>query len=166
MRSLLRQTLARLYRLLADAHWSDQYRRYRHRYDLHPTLRFNGRDINLAGAHAITVGRETYIGARSSLNSTGGPVRIGDGCAISHDVRVYTSTYVADADLREATVREGPVTIGDAVWIGFGALVAPNVTIGDNAVVGANSVVNHDVEPWTIVAGVPATVVRRKRRAP
>ena len=51
---------------------------------------------------------------------------------------------------------EVPITIGKNVWIGIASTVLPGVTIGDNSIVGANSVVTHDVPPNTIVAGSPA----------
>lgn len=54
-----------------------------------------------------------------------------------------------------------PVTIGNDVWIGGGAIVLPGVTIGDGAVVGAGAVVTKDVEPMVVKAGNPAKVVRR-----
>ena len=53
-----------------------------------------------------------------------------------------------------------PIHIGSNVWLGSGAMVMPGVTIGDHAVVGASSIVTHDVPPRCFVAGVPATVVR------
>ncbi len=59
------------------------------------------------------------------------------------------------------TELDRPVTVGDRVWIGNGALIMPGVTIGDNAVVGARSVVTKDVPPNTLVAGVPAKVIRQ-----
>ena len=54
-----------------------------------------------------------------------------------------------------------PVTIGNNVWVGFGACILPGVHIGDGAIVGARSVVTADVEPLTIVAGNPARLIRR-----
>ena len=54
-----------------------------------------------------------------------------------------------------------PVRIGDNVWIGFDVVILPGVTIGDGAVVGARSVVDSDVEPFTVVAGNPAQPLRR-----
>jgi acetyltransferase-like isoleucine patch superfamily enzyme len=54
-----------------------------------------------------------------------------------------------------------PVRIGRAAWIGFDSCILPGVTVGDGAIVGARSVVMHDVEPFTIVAGNPARLVRR-----
>ncbi len=54
------------------------------------------------------------------------------------------------------------MTIGHDVWIGHGAVVMPGVTVGTGAIIGAGAVVTKDVEPYTIVAGVPARVIRRR----
>ena len=59
---------------------------------------------------------------------------------------------------------DGPahaVHIGDNVWLGFDVVILPGVTIGEGAVVGARSVVDSDIEPFTVVAGNPARAVRR-----
>jgi acetyltransferase-like isoleucine patch superfamily enzyme len=57
-------------------------------------------------------------------------------------------------------VRVAPTRLGNNVWIGRGAIVVPGVTIGDHSVVGAGSVVTHDVPPLTLVAGNPARPIR------
>jgi hypothetical protein len=58
--------------------------------------------------------------------------------------------------------REHPVEVGHDVWIGHGATVLPGVTVGNGAVVGAGAVVTRDVEPYTVVAGVPAEPIDRR----
>jgi galactoside O-acetyltransferase len=58
-------------------------------------------------------------------------------------------------------VRSAPILIKDRVWIGFGATVLKGVTVGEGAIVAAHSVVTHDVEPYSVVAGNPARIVRR-----
>ena len=108
-------------------------------------------------------------------------VRVGDWCSIALDVEIMTggnhrtdwvSTYPfriqfglegAYGDGMPWT--KGDVTIGSDVWIGRGAKVLSGVTIGHGAVVAAYSVVTADVEPFAIVAGVPA-VVKRYRFEP
>lgn len=55
-----------------------------------------------------------------------------------------------------------PCRIGNDVWIGANVIICRNVTIGDGAVIGAGSVVTHDVEPYTIVAGVPARLLKKR----
>lgn len=54
-----------------------------------------------------------------------------------------------------------PITIGNNVWIGSNAVILSGVTIGDWAVVAAGAVVSKDVEPYTVVGGIPARVIRK-----
>ena len=146
---------------------ASHYNVLRRLYDIDPSFWFNGAGANLYGEGRIICGARSYIGAGTTIEAAPGrTVRIGEGCAISHAVRIYTQSRNADYDLREHHPVEGDVTIGDFVWIGAGVFITPGTTIGDQAVVGANSVVTHDVDPWTIVGGVPARAIRRKRHAP
>ncbi len=62
----------------------------------------------------------------------------------------------------EASKSRGDMVIGNDVWIGLDATIMPGVTIGDGAIIGAKSVVTHDVEPYTIVAGNPARMVKKR----
>src|SRR5439155_9686508 len=59
-----------------------------------------------------------------------------------------------------------PVTIGEGAWLGAGAIVLPGVRIGEGAVLGAGAVATRDVPDWTIAAGVPARVLRRRDDEP
>lgn len=89
-------------------------------------------------------------------------VRIGDNVLIGPNCTLITVTHALDADERNRGLMQGlPVTIGNDVWLAAGVTVLPGVTIGDGAVVGAGSVVTRDVEPGTVVAGVPARFIRR-----
>lgn len=74
------------------------------------------------------------------------PVTIGEGTAIGPAVQILAADHPRDPALRKRQVRFGrPVTIGANVWIGGGAIILPGVTIGDDAIVGAGSVVTRDV---------------------
>ena len=84
-------------------------------------------------------------------------VTIGDGTQIAPGVQILTADHPRDPATRRAGLEFGrPVRIGRNVWIGAGALILPGVTIGDDALVGAGSVVTRDVPAGVIVAGNPA----------
>ena len=108
---------------------------------------------------ALTIGRGCAIGARTHLYNLGG-LSIGDQTVISQDVYICGGTHDY-ADPTYPLVRK-KITIGSYVWIAAGAFICPGVTIGDGAVVGARAVVTHDVEPWTVVAGNPARMIKRR----
>jgi maltose O-acetyltransferase len=76
-------------------------------------------------------------------------------------VHVYAATHPVDAETRSRGLEYArPVTIGDDVWIGGAAVVLPGVTIGDRAVVGAGSIVTHDVPADVVAAGNPCRPLR------
>ena len=88
-------------------------------------------------------------------------IEIGDDLQMAPAVQLYTAYHPLDRDRRIAGWEAAkPIRIGNAVWIGGGAIVLPGVTIGDGAVIGAGSVVTRDVPADTVVAGNPARVVR------
>jgi maltose O-acetyltransferase len=89
------------------------------------------------------------------------PVRLGDHVLLGPAVQIYTATHPLDAAERRSGIEGAkPVTIGNDVWIGGGAIVLPGVSIGDRAVIGAGAVVTKDVPADAVVAGNPARVVR------
>jgi acetyltransferase-like isoleucine patch superfamily enzyme len=86
---------------------------------------------------------------------------IGARVSIAPRVTIVTSSHPNRSRIRDvAPVARGPVHIEDDVWIGAGAVILPGVRIGRGAVIGANAVVSHDVEPLAVVAGQPARLVR------
>ena len=88
-------------------------------------------------------------------------IRIGDDVLLAPNVQLYTASHPLDPQLRRAQKEFGlPITIGDNVWIGGGAIVLPGVSIGDNAVIGAGSIVTRDVPANVVVAGNPGRIVR------
>ena len=88
------------------------------------------------------------------------PVRIGSHTLFGPAVQIYTPMHPMDAALRRREEYGRPVTIGEDVWVGGGAIVLPGVTIGDRAVIGAGSVVTRDVPADVFAAGNPCRVVR------
>lgn len=89
-------------------------------------------------------------------------VTIGDHTLVGPGVHFYTVTHPLDPQLRQTGVEYArPISIGANVWIGGRAVILPGVTIGDNAVIAAGAVVREDVAANTMVAGVPARLVRQ-----
>lgn len=103
--------------------------------------------------------------------------KIGNFCSIASGVTImlggehrpdWVTTYPFNAILAEFhtitghPATKGDVNIGNDVWIGVNALIMSGVCIGDGAVIGANSVVARDVEPYSIVAGNPARLIRKR----
>ena len=136
-------------------------------------------------AGSVSIGDRTYIGTDTQIISRsrieiGSDVTMAWGITIydhnSHSldwrqrqrvVRHFFERY-GEADcfdtLDWSDVRAAPIVIRDRVWIGFGAVILKGVTIGEGAVIGACSVVAKDVEPYTVVAGNPAVLLRRLDR--
>ncbi|WP_415504961.1 sugar O-acetyltransferase [Acetobacter sp.] len=89
-------------------------------------------------------------------------VRIGHGTQIGPGVQIFAADHPREPDVRRKLLEFGrPVTIGENVWIGGGAIILPGITIGDDAIVGAGSVVTRDVAAGVTVAGNPARPLRR-----
>ncbi len=124
------------------------------------------------------IGEYTYGAPRVVFPE--GKLKIGNFCSISWNVTVYLggnhridriALYPFDphdgrwpeaAEIGEALTTRGDVTIGNDVWIGSDSIILSGVTIGDGAVIGAGSVVTRDVEPYAMVAGNPAEVIRKR----
>jgi maltose O-acetyltransferase len=88
------------------------------------------------------------------------PVSIGDDTQIGPAVQIYAADHPRDNEARRNGLQLGrPVTIGEQVWIGGGAIILPGVTVGNSAIVGAGAVVNADVPQGATVVGNPARVV-------
>lgn len=127
--------------------------------------------LNAAGIKGyIEIGECTHIDQFCVLYGQGG-LRIGSRCAIASGLIVYSQSnqYEANPEMNiiDQSVVYSPVSIGDDVWIGGGAIILPGVAIGNHAVIAAGAVVRRDVGDWAVVAGVPARVIadRRDRKA-
>ncbi|MBP5136477.1 MAG: sugar O-acetyltransferase [Paludibacteraceae bacterium] len=107
----------------------------------------------------ITVGRNVFINAGCKFQDQGGIV-IGDGSLIGHNVVMATLNHV-ESPADRASMTHKPIVIGKNVWIGSNATILQGVTIGDGAIVAAGAVVTKDVEPMTVVGGVPAKFIKK-----
>ena len=155
--------------LLCHYRWEMTYDMYRKRYFLDSNFSFNGPGVKFYGNGKITASCGSYIGRYSSINSAEDcNVKIGKYVSISHFVKIYTQSYLADQDFsilnnkEKLKTKKGDIVIGNYSWIGASVFICPGVRIGENCVVGANSVVTKDIPPNCIVAGAPAKVIKRK----
>lgn len=107
-----------------------------------------------------TIGKFANIAAHTRINPGNHP----HWRACQHHFQYRSESYDLgpDDDSFFDWRRSTPVALGHDVWIGHGAVVMPGVTVGSGAIVGTGAVVTRDVEPYTIVGGVPAAVIRRR----
>lgn len=131
-----------------------------------------GRSVMLMAGCWITVpeGGRARIGAGTHMNlgvflAAYEHVEIGAHCMLAN------GCFVTDADhrfedpdrpiLAQGYAVKGPTVIGENSWLGLNVAVLGGVTIGRNCVIGANSVVTRDIEPFSVAAGIPARVIKR-----
>jgi acetyltransferase-like isoleucine patch superfamily enzyme len=129
-----------------------------------------GRGTIMAGMPTIILDGNTYkklvIGEGCWINidcmfDLGAEIRIGSKVSIGHGVLVLTRSHeIGTSRQRAVTLFTKPVNICNGVWLGSRSTILPGVTIGAGAIVAAGSVVHHDVPPNTLVAGVPARVIK------
>jgi maltose O-acetyltransferase len=111
------------------------------------------------GPSGISIGHNTIIGNDAFLDGRGG-LSIGNNVNIAGEVRIYTMEHDINSDLFAIT--SGQVIIEDYVYIASRVTIMPGVCIGEGAVVASGAVVTKDVEPWTLVGGVPAKPIKKR----
>ena len=111
------------------------------------------------GGENIRLGRNVFINQNCTMYDLGG-IDIGDDVMIGPNVSLITSGHPLEPSQRRAFVVAKPIVVERNVWIAAGATVIGGVTIGENSVVAAGSVVTHDVPPNSLVGGNPARLIR------
>ncbi|HEX8771752.1 MAG TPA: acyltransferase [Acidimicrobiales bacterium] len=119
--------------------------------------------VFLNAGRSTRLGDYVHIACHASVIG-GGELEVGDYGVIATGARILTATDTCGGGARMSThlpddyrnVVDGKVCIRRDAFVGANAVVMPGVTIGEGAVAGAGSVVTHDLDPWTIYAGVPA----------
>jgi len=108
----------------------------------------------------ITIGAHTFVNYDCVMLDVA-PIAIGSHCQIASCVQLLTATHPVDPGPRRAGWESGaPIVLGDNVWLGGGVIVCPGVTIGDDTVVGAGSVVTRDLPAGVVAVGAPDPVHR------
>jgi maltose O-acetyltransferase len=109
----------------------------------------------------ISLGSGTFVNYDCVMLDVA-PITVGAACQLATRVQLLTATHPIDPAPRRLGWEAGePITIGDNVWLGGGAIVCPGVTIGKDTVVGAGAVVTRDLPSGVVAAGVPARVQRK-----
>lgn len=120
------------------------------------------------GACDVRVGSNTYIGHRISLGGANS-ISIGNECMIANNVTIIDNDHGSsriDIPMREQGFVSAPVRIEDDCWIGTNAIILKGVTVGAHSIVAAGAVVRTDVEPYSVVGGVPARLLKKRLPPP
>ena len=115
--------------------------------------------FKISKASKIEVGSNSVIGHNVTLDGRAG-IRIGKNVNISSEVMIWTKQH--DHSDSKFKIVGGKVIIEDYVWISARAIILPGITIGKGAVIAAGSVVTKTVEPYSIMAGVPAKIIGKR----
>jgi acetyltransferase-like isoleucine patch superfamily enzyme len=139
---------------------------------IHWLARFN-QPSGIEIGHNTIIGNDAFLDGRSKrpqnekgsylqefLSPKRRPLKIGNNVSIAGEVRIFTMEH--DIDDPEFTEIDGPVTIEDYVVIGTRVTILPGVHIGKGAVIASGAVVTHDVEPYSVVGGVPAKEIKKR----
>jgi acetyltransferase-like isoleucine patch superfamily enzyme len=152
-----------------------------HDIEVGPGTRFRGlKSINTTGgpinigsncrinawvlAGPIDIGDNVLINWFSDISGRTAKVSIGNNVLIAPRVSILAGAheYRSHLLIKEQGVISEDVVVEDDVWIGTGAVILPGVHIGRGSVIGANSVVTKDVQPFSVVAGVPAKFIKNR----
>lgn len=134
-----------------------------------------GKSFRLYLPFRVDLGGNIFVGDNVLINQNCtfldlDKIEIGDRVLIAPDVKIYTATHSIQSKERFYDTGGGelqiynlskPVKIGADVWIGGGSIILPGVTIGNQSIIGAGSVVTKDVPDHVIVAGNPAKIIRK-----
>lgn len=121
------------------------------------------RSVKIFAPWELEIGDWSCVGPRVEIYNKA-RVTIGNNSVISQDSYLCTASH--DISSPRMKLLTKPISICNDVWIAAKATILPGVSIGDGAVVGAGAVVTKNVEPWTVVGGNPAKVIKKRELCP
>lgn len=125
-----------------------------------------GEGVEVRPPFRVDYGKHISIGPRTFINYDCvfldvAPIRIGADCQFAPRVQLLTAWHPLEVTPRREKWEGGfPITVGDNVWFGAGAIVLPGISVGENSVIGAGAVVTRDVPANVVVVGNPARVIK------
>ena len=127
-----------------------------------------GPGVKIFNPGMVSVGDDCFIGAGTRMYAWNEWITVGNQVLVAADVLIMTRNHQhvnLDIPIAEQGYVNAPITIKDDVWIGFRAIILAGVTIGRGSIIASNAVVTKDVEPYSIVGGVPARLISRRTRS-
>ena len=129
-----------------------------------------GKNVNIEHGAFLASGLGIEIGDNSGIGLScrvAGPLTMGNDVMMAPGVMIFTQNHETEdlsIPMRLQTAPKKKVTIGNDVWIGANALIMPGVNIGDGVIVAAGAIVTRDVEPYAVVGGNPARVIKYRNK--
>jgi acetyltransferase-like isoleucine patch superfamily enzyme len=123
-----------------------------------------GVDLGTLENSAIEIGENTYIGLYTCITGYGN-IKIGKKCLIAAHCGIYGNGHIfrdSHRPIADQEVTKKGITIEDDCWLGHGVTVIDGVSIGRGSVIGAGSVVNKNIPPYSVAVGVPARVISQR----
>lgn len=130
-----------------------------------PGIRYIGWSTVIENPKNITIGQGSYVNGGELYAARDSHIFIGENCMISYDVVIRTDMHNHDSidiPMIDQNIICKDIVIEDDVWIGYGAYIMPGVTIHKGSIVGAHAVVTKDIQEYSVVAGVPAKVIKNR----
>lgn len=125
------------------------------------------KNVILSPLKSITFGHDIYISTNVNITTNDkSKIKIGNYVMIAHNVLIIGGNHAIDRIdipmILQGEGKQGDINIEDDVWIGAGAIILTGVSIGKGSVIGAGSVVTKNIPPYSIAAGVPAKVIKKR----
>jgi galactoside O-acetyltransferase len=122
------------------------------------------KDVIIMSPQKVQIGNNVLLNRGTKIGGQCG-VKIGNDVMLSYNVNIVSENHAyvnPHLPTKEQGFFGGPIVIEDDVWIGANAVILPNVTLGKGSIIGANAVVTKNVDPYTIVGGIPAKVIKKR----
>lgn len=124
--------------------------------------------VNIKGDDCKLVIKNNVSITDRCIISAANRIEIGNGCLLGRDTFITDNSHGENISINELNISphernifsKGTVIIGDNVWTGKNVCIMPNVKIGNGAIIGANSVVTHNIPPYSVAVGSPAKVIK------